>query len=163
MGSQEVRDAYARVLVPCIAEHAGLVFEGHAEYPGGITKAMWKVLGTRFVEDTNSEGRLVTARAVVAYCDGKSVHTFIGETKGVLRKPVTETSDAFYWDVAFVPDGEPQSRTYAEIVSEEGLTIKMAEYSQSSKAMLSFLEYRAKNAPELWGRARGWEEKGGRV
>src|SRR4051794_37263907 len=36
----EVREAYARVRVPCIVEHAGLIFEDFraASYPGGLTK-----------------------------------------------------------------------------------------------------------------------------
>lgn len=39
----EATYAYSQLKVPCIVEHAGLVFESHEEkgYPGGLTKPMW--------------------------------------------------------------------------------------------------------------------------
>src|SRR5215208_3217325 len=37
----EVTKAYSEIRVPCIVEHAGLIFEGYHSYPGGLTKPMW--------------------------------------------------------------------------------------------------------------------------
>lgn len=156
MVKAEARDAYQRLLVPCIVEHAGLIFDEYAEqgYPGGLTKPMWDTLRERFVAETRGDGKGATARAVIGYCDGKTVKTFVGETHGRLVEEPRGSRD-FYWDTVFVPDkvdGEPGTLTYAEIVGDEtlGLEHKMTHLSQSSKAMREFLEYRFAHPPELW-------------
>jgi inosine/xanthosine triphosphate pyrophosphatase family protein len=153
----EVTKAYTEIRVPCIVEHAGLIFEEYAKdsYPGGLTKPMWNALGDRFVAETQADGRRVIARAVVAYCDGMSVQTFVGETKGVISG-VPRGSQPFYWDPVFVPDnpdGTPGQKTYAEIVDDPafGLTYKVSVLSQSTKAMMKFLQFRRGSpTPSLW-------------
>lgn len=150
--SQEVKGAYAKLKRPCIVEHAGLVFTDYADsgYPGGLTKPMWDTLGDRFIEETQSRGRAAIARAVVGYCDGRSIETFVGETAGTLSDQVRGARE-FYWDTVFIPDGQDgEALTYAEIVERDGLERKMRDYSQSSKAMLKFLEWRLTNEPDLW-------------
>ena len=49
------------------------------------------------------------------------------------------------------PDDRARGKTYAEIVDDSslGLDYKL-KLSQSTAAMLCFLEYRLKNAPPLW-------------
>jgi XTP/dITP diphosphohydrolase len=152
----EVTRAYDQIQVPCIVEHAGLVFDptGARPYPGGLTKAMWNALGDRFVEETGSAGKEVLARAVVAYCDGVEVKTFVGETRGRMADG-PKGSRRFYWDTVFVPETSDPSiaeKTYAEIVDDPsfGLEYKVLNLSQSTKAMKAFLEFRLRNAPSLW-------------
>jgi inosine/xanthosine triphosphate pyrophosphatase family protein len=154
MVSAEVKAAYARLRVPCIVEHAGLIFEDYADqsYPGGLTKPMWNTLGDKFIIETHSAGRRAIAKAVVAYCDGMSVHTFIGETNGILAD-APRGERHFYWDTVFIPDDDNPGRlTYAEIAADPdlGLAYKVARHSQSSKAMLSFLEWRRTHEPSMW-------------
>jgi XTP/dITP diphosphohydrolase len=148
----EVVDAYYRLGVPCIVEHAGLVFADHADlgYPGGLTKPMWNVLGPNFIAETRSAGRSAIARAVIAYCDGSSTYTFSGETDGRIADSI-RGDRSFYWDTVFIPD-EGDGRTYAEIVADEtlGLRHKVLSLSQSTRAMLQFLEWRRTNQPRLW-------------
>ncbi|MDC0675822.1 non-canonical purine NTP pyrophosphatase [Nannocystis radixulma] len=156
----EVLSAYSKIKVPCIVEHAGLVFEDYqgCSYPGGLTKPMWNALGDHFVSETNSADRRVIARAVVAYCDGVEIRTFTGETKGKLAS-APRGSAAFYWDTVFIPEdlsGASAGKTYAEIVDDPslGLVHKVINLSQSSRAMLNFLHFR-RNQPlsQLWGRS----------
>lgn len=158
MVTAEVKSAYSQIRVPCIVEHAGLIFEDYKvkSYPGGLTKAMWNALQDQFIEETHLGGRSAIARAVVAYCDGMSIQTFVGETTGTIAlQPRGERK--FYWDTIFIPDdpnGETDGKTYAEIVGDTrwGLEYKMAHLSQSSKALCQFLEHRlAVGEPELWG------------
>jgi inosine/xanthosine triphosphate pyrophosphatase family protein len=157
MVSAEVVSAYSQLKVPCVVEHAGLIFSEYVgrSYPGGLTKPMWDTLQDRFVEETHSAGRPAIARAVVAYCDGKQIKTFIGESSGKVAERVRGKRE-FYWDTVFVPDdssGRSGGQTYAEIVDskELGLAYKVRELSQSSKAMKAFLEYRLNaGEPELW-------------
>ena len=157
MVSAEVVAAYAQLKVPCIVEHAGLIFEDYAgkSYPGGLTKPMWNTLQDRFIEETHSAGRRAIARAVIAYCDGMQIRTFVGERTGkIADRP--RGSREFYWDTIFIPDdpsGKADGLTYAEIVDDAklGLDYKIKELSQSSLAMMAFLEYRLDvGAPRLW-------------
>ena len=151
----EASAAYAVTKVPCIVEHAGLVFEGQNHYPGGLTKPMWNALEDQFVVETHTEGRRAVARAVVGYCDGQKVRTFVGETSGTLVHPPRGARE-FYWDRVFVPDdpsGRAAGKTYAEIVEDPalGLHYKMQNLSQSGDAMRKFLEFRRMNPlPDFW-------------
>jgi len=157
MVQAEVTKAYSQIKVPCIVGHAGLIFKDYYQdlYPGGLTKPMWNTLGEKFLEETKSAGRAVIARAVVAYCDGMSVHTFVGETQGKLANSPMG-SRRFYWDTVFIPDdptGEIKGKTYAQIVGDPklGLKYKMTKFSQSGRAMLNFLEFLAgEGPPNLW-------------
>jgi len=157
MVQAEVTKAYSQVRVPCIVEHGGLIFGEYKDrsYPGGLTKPMWNTLGDQFIQETNSSGRRAVARAVVAYCDGKGVYTFVGETEGRLAdKPRGKRE--FYWDTVFIPDlisEDIKDKTYSEIVDNPryGLEYKVKELSQSSRAMLKFLEFLRNNPKSgLW-------------
>ena len=78
------------------------------------------------------------------------VRSFKGETKGTLSD-LPKGDREFYWDTIFVPkEHNPEQLTYAEIVASQGLEVKMRSLSQSSKAMLAFLDWRISNAPKLW-------------
>lgn len=137
----KVRSAYRQIMAPCIVEHAGMVLERFANesYPGGLTQPMWDALGAKgFVESVRWAGDRAIARAVVGYCDGLRVRTFVGETQGTL---VSEPrgSRAFYWDTVFCPDGG-NDLTYAEISEQNGVDQKV-KLSQSTKAMTACLEH----------------------
>ena len=157
MVEAEVLSAYYAIKIPCIVEHAGLIFDDYRvnSYPGGLTKPMWDTLGDRFIAETNSGGRRVMARAVVGYCDGKRIRSFVGERAGkIANAPRGQRS--FYWDTVFIPDDPRQAEpllTYAEIVESDslGLPYKMG-LSQSGIALLKFAEYalREENKPALW-------------
>jgi inosine/xanthosine triphosphate pyrophosphatase family protein len=152
----EVKEAYQIIQTPCIVEHAGLIYDKYsaASYPGGLTKAMWNALRDNFVLETNGAGQRATARAVIAYCNGMTIETFVGETHGTLAVAPRGMS-SFYWDTVFIPDqpdGTPGSRTYAEIAADPqlGIAHKVA-LSQSTKAMKAFVEYLAAEPnPDLW-------------
>jgi XTP/dITP diphosphohydrolase len=150
----EVTKAYSEVRVPCIVEHAGLIFDNYVSYPGGLTKPMWNVLKDDFIEETHSRKRRAKALAVVAYCDGKKVLTFEGATTGTIASS-PRGGHQFYWDTIFIPDdpaGKAKDKTYAEIVDDVslGLDYKISKLSQSSRAMLEFLEFRRRESPSLW-------------
>jgi inosine/xanthosine triphosphate pyrophosphatase family protein len=142
-----VKKAYAEVRVPCLVEYAGLIFDRfkNRSYPGGLTKAMWNALDDRFVDETESAGERAIARAAVAYCDGKKINSFVGDTAGTIA-PKPRGARKFYWDTVFIPDdpsGSPGKRTYSEIVATKkfGLAHKMEHLSQSTKAMRKLLDY----------------------
>ena len=155
MVQHEVVRAYEIVKVPCIVEHAGLIFDDfeQSSYPGGLTKPMWNALGRDFLKSISLQNRGATAHAVVGYCDGMRVTTFSGLTHGQLSN-MARGLRAFYWDTVFIPDDpeRPNSElTYAEIVDELGLEYKVIKLSQSTKAMCKCLNYiRAQEVNPLW-------------
>ena len=104
MVMDEVAKAYSEIKVPCIVKHVGPVFDPHSHCPGGLTKPMWNCLDTSFIAETGAAGRSAKARAVVAYCDGKQIRTFVGETQGTIASS-PRGSRRFYWDTVFIPDG----------------------------------------------------------
>jgi XTP/dITP diphosphohydrolase len=142
--------AYRNLLVPCIVEHAGLIFDDYLpeNYPGGLTQPMWDALGAeKFILETHGYGRAVIARAVIGYCDGLNVKCFRGETHGTLADRPRGKRE-FYWDTVFVPENE--TLTYAEICDEPILGIKRKiALSQSTKALLEFLNYRLAADPSV--------------
>ncbi len=141
MVKHKVRSAYRHILAPCVVEHAGLILEKFADqnYPGGLTQAMWDAIeGEGFVKSLSWAGDLAIARAVVGYCDGLRVLTFVGETRGALVA-VPRGARRFYWDTVFCPD-DGEGLTYAEISEQYGVDRKVA-LSQSTKAMMACLRY----------------------
>ncbi|SFN50539.1 Ham1 family protein [Bradyrhizobium sp. Rc3b] len=148
----KVESAYRQIQVPCIVEHAGLILEGFADksFPGGLTQPMWDSLAPeQFLAACSTLTSRAVARAVVGYCDGLNVHTFLGETRGTLSNSPRGTRE-FYWDTIFCPDGF-DGRTYAEIVKDDrsGLGEKLA-VSQSIKALKAFMLHRLAAEPSLF-------------
>jgi non-canonical purine NTP pyrophosphatase (RdgB/HAM1 family) len=139
--------AYSQIKVPCIVEHAGLIFSNYSSYPGGLTKPMWNILKDNFITETGAAGRKAQAKAVVAYCDGVEVKTFTGVTKGRIAA-APRGSRRFYWDTIFEPVNG-RGLTYAEIVESRGIEEKV-KISQSSKAMLDCLSHLLKATSPLW-------------
>ena len=157
MVEEEVSKAYAHLRVPCIVEHAGLIFTDRlAEgYPGGLTKPMWDALNDQFIAETGSANRKAIARAVVAYCDGMKIFTFVGDREGQIAAS-PRGSRRFYWDTIFIPKDPTDTvsgKTYAEIADDPdlGLEFKVLHLSQSTSAMTKCLEHlRSAPRPKLW-------------
>jgi XTP/dITP diphosphohydrolase len=150
MVRHKVLSAYQEVQLPCIVEHAGLILRGYEDksFPGGLTQPMWDALeASRFVASCAPLTLQATARAAVGYCDGLCVRTFVGDTAGTLIDG-PKGDRPFYWDTVFCPEGGGGA-TYSEIVRQHGLLAKL-KYSQSVKALKSFMEFRLKTAPELF-------------
>jgi XTP/dITP diphosphohydrolase len=146
--------AYRSLLVPCIVEHAGLVLEVEKDkgFPGGLTQPMWDALGAEdFLARTNAANEPAFARAVLGYCDGMSVKTYVGETKGRIADHARGDTRKFYWDTVFCAD-EFGGATYAEVCEDasKGLRAKLS-VSQSYRALKRFFEERVrKGDPDLF-------------
>ncbi len=110
---------------------------------------MWDALAAdRFVQMKGIAGARVTAKSIIGYCDGMTVHTFEGDTNGVIAKE-PRGKRKFYWDNIFCPDGG-EDRTYAEIADGPNGLLEKMKLSQSYKAMMNFLSYRLENEPKLF-------------
>ncbi len=146
MVRHKVRSAYKSLLMPCIVEHAGLILEKDklTGFPGGLTQPMWDALSADgFLRRTQSVGERAIARAVIGYCDGMRVFTFVGETEGVIA-PEPRGGRAFYWDTVFCPD-ELGGLTYAEVAEQKDGLARKVSISQSTKAIQKLASHIIKN------------------
>lgn len=110
--------AYSSVGLPCVVEHSGLFMDALPGLPGGLGQIIWNAVGERMCTFLRPEdSRAATARSVLGYCDGRVVHLFSGETRGLVAERA-RGDYAFNWDQIFIPDGA--DRTYGEM----GLTEK---------------------------------------
>lgn len=148
MVDHKVRSAYRQLLTPCIVEHAGLIFEGQelTGFPGGLTQPMWDSLKAEgFLERVGRPGEVAIAQAVVGFCDGVNVWTFVGETRGTLATEPKGQRE-FYWDTIFCPD-EFGGKTYAEVCEQPDGLVRKLTVSQSAKAMRQFVKHLKNHGP----------------
>jgi XTP/dITP diphosphohydrolase len=146
MVRHKVQSAYRSLLMPCIVEHAGLILENDraAGFPGGLTQPMWDALTAEgFLRRTGASGEKAIARAVIGFCDGMSVRTFVGETCGVIAD-CPRGNREFYWDTVFCPDGF-SGLTYAEVAEGPGGLRSKVSASQSMKAIRQLASHIARN------------------
>lgn len=105
---------------------------------------MWDSLAADgFLKRTGSAGERATARAVIGYCNGAEVLTFVGETQGTIAD-APRGARTFYWDTIFCPD-EFGGLTYAEVSAQADGLQKKVHVSQSTKALQAFVEHVAMN------------------
>lgn len=113
--NDKVMKAYEMVGRPLFVEHTSLHLEYLGGLPGGLTQIFWDALEADKFADLfghRSPNRRVVARTVVAYCDGRRIHSFEGEISGdIMAKPAGPRE--FQWDCVFRADG--QSKTFAEL------------------------------------------------
>ncbi|MBK1730735.1 non-canonical purine NTP pyrophosphatase [Thiococcus pfennigii] len=103
---------------PVFIEHTGLYIDTLKGFPGGLTQVLWdKLQADRFSELLGKlDPPTLTAKTVIAYCDGRKIHTFTGEIGGrIAQEP--KGNRAFQWDCVFIPDG--YNKTFAELGAEK--------------------------------------------
>lgn len=107
--------AFKMIGRPLFVEHTGLRLTRLNGFPGGLTQIFWDTLeadlfSSLFGSQANECG--VVARTTVAYCNGKSIHSFHGECRGTIVSP-PRGPKGFQWDCVFQPEGHTQ--TFAEL------------------------------------------------
>jgi XTP/dITP diphosphohydrolase len=116
--------AFQKVGHPIFVEHTGLRLAALNGFPGGLTQIFWDTLqADRVAELFGRDGHnAVTAHTQIGFCDGRSVHQFEGEIKGVIA-PEPEGNRDFQWDCVFIPQG--YSETFACMGQERKNEISM--------------------------------------
>jgi len=109
--------------VPFFVEHTGLFIDIWHGFPGGLTSVFLDTVGNdgicRMMESYSEKERSVRGRIVIGlYHPSLGVSTYTGEVFGTIaRSPKGENN--FGWDPIFIPDGDEQKRTYAQMTLEE--------------------------------------------
>ncbi len=111
----KVLKAFTKIGRPLIVEHTSLLIEKINNLPGGLTQIFWdKLLADKFCE--LFKGSKVTAKTVVAYCNGKTIEYFDGEIEGSISDLPKGKRD-FQWDCVFIPKGYKE--TFSELGSKK--------------------------------------------
>ena len=118
IASDKVLKAFEKIMAPVIVEHDGLIVEELGQIPGGLTQVFWDELkkekfGQFFARDKEAKA---IAKSVIAYCNGREITLFRGETEGkIIGEP--RGNSEFQWDCVFCP--KDSDRTYAEMSDTE--------------------------------------------
>ena len=120
----KVLRAFKRIRHPLIVDHTGLEFDLLNGFPAGLTSVFYDTLRDEGIASLigASTNPNVTAVTLIAYCDGRTIHTFRGEARGtVAARP--RGKHGFQWDVLFVPKG--YDKTYAQLGQKKKNEISM--------------------------------------
>jgi XTP/dITP diphosphohydrolase len=123
--------AFNEVGRPLFVEHTGLELSYLNGLPGGLTQIFWDSLeADKFAHlFGKTEDTSVTARTLIGYCDGRTLHFFEGKIEGKIAEE-PRGDRAFQWDCVFIPKG------YSETFAEMGK--KKNEISMRRKALDEF-------------------------
>ena len=130
----KVIKAYKMIGRHCFVEQTGLQIKSFGNLPGGLTQLFWDSLRAEKFADffVSHNATAVLAKTVLAYCDGRRVLCFEGETEGIIVRPSVE--ERFQWDCVFRPSGS--ECVFAEMTLEE-----KNMYSMRKKALMKFAAY----------------------
>lgn len=115
----KAQEAFKILRKPLIIDDAGFFVDAWNGFPGPFIKFLLKSGGSnlllRMLEQEKERG--VYSRAVVAFHDGKEIHTFLGEVKGIVSPEIRGDGAKEDWDPIFIPEG--QKLTYAQMGFKE--------------------------------------------
>lgn len=120
----KVLKAFERIRHPLIVDHTGLEFDLLKGFPAGLTSVFYETLGDQGIASVigASANPKVTAVTLIAYCDGRGIHSFRGEARGTIAT-CPRGKGGFQWDVLFVPAG--YNKTYAQLSQKKKNEISM--------------------------------------
>ncbi len=130
----KAREAWSRLQAPVLAEDSGVYFTKYHEFPGTLTKFIYKALGMDGISRLVSDGDKAYFQLHLVYCDGKDRYTiFKGKIEGsiLIPKKFIAPESAPYCDI-FVPDGS--EKTYTELRQIH----KLAQFNFRVKAFEQF-------------------------
>ena len=111
---KKVIEAFNILKKPVIVDDVGVYFESWNKFPGPFVKYVHNFLGNKKILDLfkKEKNRKLVVQSVVAYHDGKKIHTFVGTVKGTLSLK-EKGSQGWGFDPIIIPNGEKQ--TYAQM------------------------------------------------
>jgi XTP/dITP diphosphohydrolase len=122
--------AYRALGVPVVVDDTGMNIAALGGLPGALVFWFLDTIGPegilRLMRD--SEDRRASVSTCIAYCEGPDVQLFEGIIEGTVSMEIRGTN-GFGYDGIFVPNG--QSKTYAEMTTEEKNTISMRSIALS--------------------------------
>ena len=114
---RKVEEAFKVLKRPVITDDVGVFIEAWNNFPGPFVKYAYQIVGLKKILELlkNEKNRNVVVKCAVGYHDGKKVHVFIGEVKGVIAQEELGT-EGWGFDPIIIPNGETQ--TFAQMGSK---------------------------------------------
>lgn len=135
--SEKAKDAFCKIGKIVLVEDTGIEFNAWNRLPGPFIKWFLDTIGNegiiKMMDKFND--RSAVAKTAFAFFDGKEVHIFIGEIKGIISKEIRGNAN-FGWDPLFIPNGYDKS--FAEMTKDEKNMISMRKLALEK--MKNFLE-----------------------
>ncbi len=136
IAAESAKDAYAKIKRPLIVEDSGLFIDTLRGFPGTYSAFVFRTIGVDGVLKVmeHKVKRSATMKSAVAYTDGKTVKTFLGEVRGEVPKDSRGTG-GFGYDPIFIPEGK-------ELTFGQDLEYK-SEVSHRAQSIRKFCEWYA--------------------
>ncbi|MGI0020313.1 MAG: RdgB/HAM1 family non-canonical purine NTP pyrophosphatase [Nitrososphaera sp.] len=129
---EKAKSAYARVGKPVIVEDDGLYIDSLKGFPGQYSSFVFKTLGNAgILKLLEGLGRQASFRSIIAYYDGKDLHTFEGTVNGAIATRAAQ--GGWGYDPIFIPEGA--GVTFAELANNKN------DYSHRKRALDKFAEW----------------------
>jgi XTP/dITP diphosphohydrolase len=124
LGNGAARVEVASATQAVLVEDTGLVVNAWNDFPGALVKWVLGSVGEAGLcrQLDAWTDRSATATVVLCLFDGRDLHTFSGQSTGVIT-PEPRGTFGFGWDSIFQPDGYPV--TYGEMRREDKMKISM--------------------------------------
>lgn len=139
---RKARKAWERLQAPVLAEDAGVYFTQYHEFPGTLTKFIYKALGMDGIFKLVETGDKAYFQLHLVYYYGKDQYKiFKGKTEGSLHKPEEFIApESAPYDDIFVP--EESKKTYTDLRKENALE----PFNFRVKALNQFAEWYKKQS-----------------
>lgn len=111
---KKVEEAFRVLQKPVMVDDVGVFIEAWNGFPGPFAKFLLESYGNKKLLELlqNEKNRKVKVSTVVAYHDGKNIHTFLGEVDGTISFEEKGT-DGWGFDPVIIPSGG--NLTYAQM------------------------------------------------
>ena len=112
----KAQQAFDALKKPLLVDDAGVYFQEYNNFPGTITKFLYKGVGFDGIFKLINENSKVSLILTLVYIDGEKTITFEGRCDGTVIKPNTDGSDidnSIPWEFVFIPEG--QQKTYYQL------------------------------------------------
>ena len=132
---KKVQEAFNILKKPVIVDDVGVFIDVWNKFPGPFVKYMYNLLGNKKILELlrNEKNRKVIVQSVIAYHDGKKIHTFVGTVNGTLSLKEKGTQ-GWGFDPIIIPDGEKE--TFAQMGPKKKNLI-----SHRAKALQKFKKF----------------------
>lgn len=114
VATKKAEAAFGKVGKPVLVDDVGFQINAWNGFPGPLVKHLLKTVGNKgFLKMLeNEQNRSVKVQSIIAYCNGNSTKTFLGEFDGILARE-ERGNDGWGFDFIVIPNGE--DKTLAEL------------------------------------------------
>lgn len=117
VAERKVEEAFGKIGKPVFVDDVGVSFLAWNNFPGPYAKHFLKAFGNKKITEmiNKEDDKTVQTSCVIAYHDGKNIHTFRGDVVGLVA-PEPRGEDGWGFDFIVIPAG--YNKTFAELGQE---------------------------------------------